>query len=454
MIQVYLRSFIRLFIAFGAVIFFLSGLTANSDKRVNEFRFHVTRGEATLLWSIQGQGRYLGMQDAIAVDDYDGDGAPEILVNTFDGSSARTFFRIVSGKTGQIIRSYSLLHHRTFSGIADFDGNGKKDVVLTSYLAEVSGDPPSSTGGKYLISILNPDLGRIIWKRTSPELEPGFGSSVSVTTDRNGDSIPDLLISSRYNDNHLPRIHFVSGRDGKSFRYFNAPKGSSSFFGSAVVSSKMSHDSRMDLLVSDILFAPTSTRLESRVWAFNGVTNKKMWSQSRSSDTLFGDKAMLTSDMNADQIADFVVSAPNQGRALRGAVSGISGATGKTLWTKSGTIDSGQFGRALEILKDMNGDGISEIAVGGPASLPPMLAGGVPGHFTVLNGKDGNNIVFIEEILPNKRAFSTHFGIRLRSAGDLNNDGREDLLVAAPRFGADQNNGGAPPGLIAAFSLN
>ena len=454
MIQVYLKSLIRFFIALGAVIFFLSGLNANSDKRVNEFRFRVTRGQATLLWSIQGQGRYLGMQDAIAVDDYDGDGAPEILVNAYDGTSARTFFRIVSGRTGQVIRSYSLLHNRTFSGIADFDGNGRKDVVLTTYLAEVSGDPPSTTGGKYLISILNPDLGRIIWKRTSPELEPGFGSSVSVTTDRNGDAIPDLLISSRYNDDHLPRIHFVSGRDGKTFRYFNAPKGSSSFFGSAVVSSKMSHDSRMDLLVSDILFAPTPTRLEARVWAFNGVTNKKLWSQSRPSETLFGDKALQISDLNADQIADFVVSAPNQGRMLRGAVSGLSGANGTTLWTKTGTIDSGQFGRAVEILKDMNGDGISEIAVGAPASLPPMLAGGVPGHFTILSGKDGDNLVFVEEILPNKRAFSTHFGIRLRSAGDLNNDGREDLLVAAPRFDADKNNGEALPGLIAAFSLN
>jgi hypothetical protein len=104
-------------------------------------------------------------------------------------------------------------------------------------------------------------------------------------------------------------------------------------------------------------------------------------------------------------------------------------------------------------LNDITGDGISEIVVGAPASLPPMLAAGIPGYFTILNGKDGSNLVVVEEILPNRRAFSTHFGIHLRSAGDLNGDGREDLLVAAPDFGRNSN-GGAPNGLVAAFALN
>jgi hypothetical protein len=441
----------RFICGIGTTIVFLTIFSAYSDDQAQDFRFRVTQGSAALLWSIQGQGRYVGMQDAIAIDDLDHDGAPEILTNSFDGTSFRTFFRIVSGRTGRVIRSYSLLYNRTFSGIADFDGNGKKDIVLNTYFAEESGDPPSTTGGSYLISILNPDTGRIIWNRRSPQAEPGFGSNVVVIPDGNGDGISDLAVSGKFENGQLPRIHYVSGRDGKSFGHFNAPAGSSSFFGSAIACTKLNSDSKVDLIVSDILFAPTPTRVEARLWAFNGATKKRIWFAKRSSDSLFGDKAMPISDITSDAIADLVVTAPNQGRVVEGAVHGVNAATGKIIWTRLGGIESGQFGRGLEILNDMTGDGISEIAVGAPASLPPVLAGGVPGHFSILNGKDGSKIVTVQEVLQNRRAFSTHFGIRIRSAGDLNGDGQEDLLVAAPRFATRE---GTVNGLIAAFTLN
>jgi outer membrane protein assembly factor BamB len=435
----------------GAVIVCLTVFSAYSADQAAEFRFRVTRGNAALLWSIKGQGRYVGMQDAIAIDDLDHDGAAEILTNSYDGTSFRTFFRIVSGKSGRVTRSYSLLYPRTFSGIADFDGNGKKDIALNTYFAEVSGDPPSTTGGTYLISILNPDTGRILWNRRSPEAEPGFGSNVVVIPDSNGDAISDLAILSKFESDRLPRIHYVSGRDGKTFSYFNAPAGSSSFFGAAIACTKVNNDAKVDLIVSDILFGPTPTRVEARLWAFNGATKKRIWHAKRSSDSLFGDKAMQISDITSDAIADLVVTSPNQGPAVRGAVHGVNAATGKIIWTRTGSIESGQFGRGLEILQDLTGDGISEIAVGAPANLPPLLAGGVPGHFAILNGKDGSYIVAVEEVLPNRRAFSTHFGIRIRSAGDLNGDGREDLLVAAPGFVTQQ---GIVAGLIAVFTLN
>ncbi|HSE43233.1 MAG TPA: hypothetical protein VLH08_20915 [Acidobacteriota bacterium] len=440
-----------LFILGTAVVLFIS-ISADSKQR-DDFDYRVTRGRAALLWSIQGEGRYLGMQDAVALDDYDGDGAPEILTRSFDGTSQRTFFHIVSGKSGRVIRSYSLRFNRTFAGGADFDGNGKKDIALSTYISDGSGNPPSSSGGTYLISILNPDFGRIIWKRSSNVAEPGFGANVFVTSDANDDGISDLLVSSHFNDDRLPRIHYISGRDGKTFRTVDAPAGSSSFFGTAISNSMVNNDSKADLITTDILFAKNPTTVEARVWALNGTNNKRIWSQGRLPDSLFGDKVRIISDLNSDGISDLIVTAPNQGRAVRGAVHAISGANGKTLWIRPGTVDSGQFGRAITILNDITGDGISEIVVGSPASLPPMLAAGVPGSFTILNGRDGSNLIIVEEILPNRRAFSTHFAIHVRSAGDLNGDGREDLLVAAPDFGRSDQ-GRAPAGLVAAFTLN
>ncbi len=155
-------------------------------------------------------------------------------------------------------------------------------------------------------------------------------------------------------------------------------------------------------------------------------------------------------DWNGDGNSDFAVGAPlaNVGAvADAGTIGLVYGATnlptslplaalnGTNGFRMTGAHTNGEAGASLALLRDFNGDGRADLAIGAPGatgtgrvylvygatSAPPALA------LESLNGTNGF-------IIEGESAFS-QTGAAVADIGDWNGDGRSDLAVGAPGFG-------------------
>ncbi len=116
-----------------------------------------------------------------------------------------------------------------------------------------------------------------------------------------------------------------------------------------------------------------------------------------------------------------LVSAPDTNGEI-GAVHAYSGLDGTLLWTAVGESSCGKFGYELSPLGDVTLDGIPDVAVCAFGYGP---SGNTRGRVYVLDGLDGSVIVKIHG--DDSR---WHLGLRMDAAGDFNNDGMPDLIVA------------------------
>ncbi len=134
----------------------------------------------------------------------------------------------------------------------------------------------------------------------------------------------------------------------------------------------------------------------------------------------FGWIARGIGDVDGDGAADLVTSAPtfgaNGNAAGPGRVYVYSSRTGKRLWTQTG--EAGEtLGLGLESAGDVNNDGIGDVIAGAPGS----------NRAYVFSGNDGRILLRLAGT-----AAAEGFGRSASGAGDVDGDGRADLIVGAP----------------------
>jgi len=163
------------------------------------------------------------------------------------------------------------------------------------------------------------------------------------------------------------------------------------------------------------------------------------WSaQGAVSGASFGASVASAGDVDGDGYDDVIVGAPDfsgQGGAFvhHGSAGGLSTPSS---WSPAEV--GGRFGASVASAGDVNGDGYDDVIVGAPTKSGGQAGEGLA--YVYLGS--GSGLGLTPTLLEVNQAGAS-FGISVSSAGDVNGDGYDDVIVGAPKYDNGQTNEGA-----------
>ncbi len=264
----------------------------------------------------------------------------------------------------------------------------------------------------------------------------GMGRAVSFLGDINGDGMAEFLAAAPLDDNNGQDSGAVRLFDGATGNYILTIDGDNQAdeFGNAVAGvGDVNGDGTPDFAVG----AKLDDNLASgggmvRVYSGAGFFLIHQWDGPGADDAM-GCAVAGAGDINGDGYDDVIVGARQRqdGASTNpGYVNVYSGQNGSILYTfTGGTSGNLQFGYSVAGGRDVDGDGVNDIAVGSFGDDTNALNAGAA---WVFSGATGAVITTVYG--DNAR---DNLGNDVALVGDLNGDGKADLLAAA--VGDDTN---------------
>jgi hypothetical protein len=293
------------------------------------------------------------------------------------------------------------------SELRDVNGDGVTDVVI----GEVNGG--SELQGR--VWVYSGRTGRLLFRRSGRAGEQN-GYAIADARDVNGDGVSDVVSGAPGLGNDVGHAYVYSGATGRTIARLHGPHRGDAFGAAVSGAGDVNGDGVPDLLVG----APGNGANAGHAYVISGRTLRVICTLSaRRAGDEFGDGVASTDDLNGDGVPDLIVGASGANPG-HGAAYVYSGRTCKLLFRIRGERGNVAFGQFFVAgVGDVNGDGVPDVYVGDYAS---NNAGPAGGFAAVYSGVDGSLL----------HAWRGAAGQGLgpgRSAGDVNGDGRPDIIV-------------------------
>ena len=339
------------------------------------------------------------------------------------------------------------------AGAGDVNGDGYDDVIVSAH--HYSG-PVADAGAVFVYLGSASGLAHIVhWRDDGDQTGARFGCSAASAGDVNGDGYADVVVGAEEYD-------AGQENEGRAFVYYGSSLGPSQdanwveenhhafgLFGCSVASAgDVNRDGFSDLLVGESGYDGGETG-EGRAYVYHGssvgLSTAPGWTEERNQTfEHFGGSVASAGDVNGDGFSDVIVGAAffdgshqDEGRAwvFHGSAGGLSASAA---WFSDVDQDGAYMGSSVASAGDVNGDGYSDVIVGGPG-----YDGG--------NNLEGKAWIYMGSPTGVQSAIAwtaegnqdlAEYGSCVAQAGDVNGDGYADVVVGAHRYDLGQSDEG------------
>jgi hypothetical protein len=305
--------------------------------------------------------------------------------------------------------------------LGDVDGDGFNDFVTSAPTKRIGGD---DAGRVYVYSGRS---GALLW---SVDGKPGdqLGTGVEAAGDTDGDGVPDVIASAPTIDT----AYVYSGRDGRLLLSLHGEAKGDNFGQHVSSAGDIDGDGYADLIVG----APNNGaggKDAGRAYVYSGKDGHLLL-------TLTGERpgdqfgSTVTGYARGDQ-RFLVVGAPGAGPRKVGRVYVYRGLSDRPAFT----IEADETGQALgemfvSVLGDVDGDGIPDVFA---SDWYNAARGPLTGRIYVHSGRTGRRLYTLTGSSAGEGFGTTH-----STAGDVDGDGRADLVVGAWQYSGAAQSGG------------
>ncbi len=435
----------------------------NTDAGTLKLAYDLVEG-----WSIAGEGTddRFGYSGASA-GDVNGDGYDDVIVGAwYDASSTGKTYVWYGSSTGLASDSdasdadWSIAGEGTsdrfgwsVASAGDVNDDGYDDVIVGAYYdASYTGKAyvwhGSSTG-----LTDGDDAGDADWSIAGEGADDYFGVSVASAGDVNGDGYDDVIVGAYYDVSYTGKAYvwhgsstgLTSGSDASDADWSIAGEGTSDRFGVSVASAGDVNGDGYDDVIVGASYDNGQTG-KAYVWhgSATGLTDDSDasdadWSiAGEGGNDRFGHNVASTGDVNGDGYDDVIVGAHTDAGSTGKAYLWHGSATGLTVgddagdadWSIAGEGADDRFGLSVASAGDVNGDGYDDVIVGAYQDAS-------------YTGKTYIYSYGLTAALSAEHDWSTagegtyyELGVSVASAGDVNGDGYDDVIVGAQRYGS------------------
>lgn len=270
----------------------------------------------------------------------------------------------------------------------------------------------------------------------------GFGSSVAYLGDINNDGVGDYVVGAYlYDANGLSdsgQAKVISGQTGFPLFTFDGDA-AKDYFGFAVANAGDVNDDHVNDIAVGAYLADDNTNPSvvvkdaGTVKVFSGVNGNLLYQRwGATSKEYFGYAVAGGEDVDGDGNSDVVVGAPQADHVSLdnsitkdvGAVYVFLGSTGTLYRTYYGDVAKENLGKSAAVLDDLDNDNLSEIIAGAPLSDNNGLKDS--GYARIYSPAAD----YIVQTLSGA-ASGDNFGFSVANAGDVNDDGMDDIIIGA-----------------------
>ncbi|MBN1902234.1 FG-GAP repeat protein [Candidatus Sumerlaeota bacterium] len=331
----------------------------------------------------------------------------------------------------------------------DVNGDGYSDVIVSA--------PYSGNGKAFLFYGSQNGLSAAPDNTVECDLMgTGFGATVDTAGDVNGDGYSDVIISAPYYQNGRAFVYHGSASGlGATHDWSVYTMESNTDFGtSAHTAGDINGDGYGDVIIGAQGYKVGGREMGAAFVWFGSSSGLKSMASTANYDwrittfqsySRFGWVVRTAGDVNGDGFSDLIIASPGFAGGLEGkGAAYVFYGNGRLFssepdWKMEPDQNNAYYGRSVHTAGDVNGDGFSDIIVGAERYDNGEID---EGRVFVYHGS-----VSGPSLTPNWKAEGNqagcYFGNAVGTAGDVNGDGYDDIIIGAKEYSNGELSEGA-----------